>query len=308
MINSTSDVNNDADGFKCGFVAVVGRPNVGKSTLVNAIVGQKISIVTHKAQTTRHRILGIKSESNYQLILVDTPGFQLQDRQAINKAMNKTALSALHDVEVVVFMVEACRWRDEEEKLVGRLVQVKVPIIAVVNKTDLISDKDIVLPFIANLSNKFKFSSIIPLSAKTHEGLDLLQDKLIKALPINPPFYEENNITDKSLRFQAAELVREQLYLSLDQELPYAVTVEIEAFEESKKICHVAAVIWVAKNSHKGIVIGKNGANLRSIGKQARLAMELAFGKKVYLNTWVKVKEGWNDDERALRNLGYTDL
>lgn len=293
--------------IRCGFVAVVGRPNAGKSTLVNAIVGHKVSIVTHKAQTTRHRILGIKSDTRYQLILVDTPGFHLEARQTINKMMNKAALSALYDVDAVIFVIEACKWHGEEDNLLQRLKQIKAPVVAVINKTDLIEDKERLLPFIAELSEKYSFQSIMPLSAKTCEGLPALENEIVKQLPLGKPLYEFDDITDKSMRFQAAELIREQLYLKLKQELPYAVTVEIEAFEESQELCRIAAVIWVARENHKGIVIGKNGASLKSIAKNSRLSMQSAFCKTVYLDVWVKVKTGWNDDERALRKLGYQD-
>ncbi len=308
MTKKLDEFSGSATEFKCGFIAVVGRPNVGKSTLINALVGQKVSIVTRKAQTTRHRILGIKTTEHYQLILVDTPGFHLNARQAINKLMNKAALSVLNDVEVIVFMVESGKWQAEEEKLLEKLRQVKIPVVAVVNKTDLIGEMERLLPVIDSLNERYKFSSIIPLSAKTHEGLTSLEQALINKLPNAPAFYEHDDVTDKSIRFQAAELIREQLYLSLSQELPYAVSVEIEAFEESDAVYRIAAVVWVSKDSHKGIVIGKKGAGLKLVGKQARLAMESAFRKKIHLNLWVKVKAGWNDDERALRTLGYQDF
>lgn len=293
------------EDFKSGYIAVIGRPNVGKSTLVNALVGQKVSIVTHKAQTTRHRILGIKTGSGYQLVLVDTPGFHLNARQAINKLMIKSALSALNDVDLIVFVLEACQWREEEDTLIKRLESVKAPVIAVINKTDLVDDKAALLPFISQIKDKLGFLSIVPISAKKHEGLGQLEQELIGGLPVSSPLYSRDDITDKSMRFQAAELVREQLYLSLEKELPYAISVEIEAFEESESIYRIAAVIWVAKSSHKGIVIGKKGDRLKIIGEQARLAMESAFQRKIYLNIWVKIKAGWNDDERTLHTLGY---
>ncbi|MBN1378087.1 MAG: GTPase Era [Gammaproteobacteria bacterium] len=293
--------------FKSGFVSVIGRPNVGKSTLVNAVVGQKVSIVTHKAQTTRHRILGIKSSSHYQIVLVDTPGYHLNAKQAINKMMNKATLSALHEVEAVIFVVEACQWRDEEQTLITQIEKIKVPVFVAVNKIDLIHDKDRLLPYISKLSSIYRFAAIVPISARSAQGVDLLEKEIIGVLPAGLPIYELDDVTDKNLRFQAAELIREQLYLALSQELPYAATVEIEAFEETEKIFRIAAIIWVSRASHKGIVIGKQGAGLKSIAQSARLSMESAFQKKIYLNVWVKVKEGWNDDERALHKMGYRD-
>ena len=296
-----------SSGFRAGFVSVIGRPNVGKSTLVNALVGQKVSIVTHKAQTTRHRILGIKTTDTCQIILVDTPGYHLRGPHAINRMMNKAALSALHDVDVVLLIVEACQWRDDEQKLVTLLERTSVPVIAVLNKIDLIADKNRLLPFIAELNTCRRFEAIIPVSAKIGQGLELLEQEVVEHLPVSHPFYDSDDITDKSLRFQAAELLREQLYLTLNEELPYASSVEIEAFEESDKVYRIAAVIWVAKAGQKGIVIGKQGAGLKTIAQRARMAMEAAFRKRVYLDVWVKTKTGWNDDERILRKLGYQD-
>jgi GTP-binding protein Era len=305
-IDLVSDSN--ASPIRSGFVSVIGRPNVGKSTLVNAIVGQKVSIVTHKPQTTRHRILGIKTGAGYQIILVDTPGYHIDAKQTINKMMNKAALSALHDVEVVIFAMEACQWDREERKIIDQLKYVKVPVIAVVNKVDLIHDKDRLLPFISILGESYPFAAIIPVSARTGQNLVALESEIVNVLPEGSLFYSAEDVTDKSLRFQASELIREQLYLALNQELPYAVSVEIEAYEESETIDRIAAVIWVAKASHKGIVIGKQGSALKSIAQNARLAMESAFQKKIYLDIWVKVKTGWNDDERALRKMGYQDM
>jgi GTP-binding protein Era len=297
-----------AASMRSGFVSVIGRPNVGKSTLVNAIIGQKVSIVTHKAQTTRHRILGIKTTPGYQIVLVDTPGFHLDAKHAINKMMNKAAMSALHDVEIVMLVAEACRWHKEEQKIVDKLGHVKVPVIAVVSKIDLLPDKDELLPYISALNDRYQFSAIVPVSARSKQGLMTLENEIVNLLPEGSPFYAADDVTDRSLRFQAAELIREQLYLALNQELPYAITVEIEAYEESEKIDRIAAVVWVAKASHKGIVIGKQGAGLKVIAQNARLAMESAFQKKVYLDIWVKIKSGWNDDERALRKMGYQDM
>lgn len=295
--------------FRCGFVAVIGRPNVGKSTLVNALVGEKVSITTHKPQTTRHRILGIKTKADYQIVLVDTPGFHLREKQAINRYMNRAALGALHDVDLVLLVVEVGQWGEEEESLLVRLEQNQVilPVFALINKIDTIENKTALLPFIKQLQQRFAFSEVVPLSARTNEGVDRLEELLSPCLPEGGALYDDDQYTDRSLRFIAAELLREQLYLNLRQELPYAITVEIEAFEEQQGINRIAAVIWVAKPGHKGIIIGKQGAGLKRIGEQARLSMEASFAKKVFLNLWVKVKEDWNDNDRILHSLGYQD-
>lgn len=298
----------DTDNFHCGFVAIVGRPNVGKSTLVNAIVGEKVSITTHKPQTTRHRILGIKTCNNYQIVLADTPGFHLGARQAINHYMNRTALNVLHEVDLVLFVVEPKAWNKEEENLLSRLEKANVPVFAAVNKVDKLKDKQKLLPVLAEMQQRFPFAGLIPVSARTGDGVAELESLLASHLPIGDAYYDPDQFTDKSLRFIAAELLREQLYLGLGQELPYAVTVEIEAFEEDESIDRIAAVVWVAKSGHKSIVIGKGGAKLKTISSNARLAMEEAFGKQVFLNVWVKVKDDWNDSERALHSLGYSDL
>lgn len=294
-----------AETTRCGIVAVVGRPNVGKSTLVNALVGQKISIVTHKPQTTRHRIMGIKSTASYQLVLVDTPGFHIEQKQAINRHMNRAALNALRDVDLVIFVTQPGRWGDEEERLLARLPAGGVPVLAAINKADLCRDKTRLLPELQALSARHPFEALVPVSARTGDGVDALEHEAAGRLPPGPFLFDAEQVSDKSLRFIAAELIREQLYIALQEELPYSVTVEIEAFEEEAHLIRIGAVIWVAKAGHKAIVIGRGGRVLKKVGKSARKAMEAAFETRVFVELWTKVKEGWNDDERALQSLGY---
>lgn len=296
-----------ASDFKSGYIAIVGRPNVGKSTLLNGLVGQKISITTHKPQTTRHKILGIKTTGRYQMIFVDTPGFHLGESRAINRYMNRAALSALRDVDVILFVVEAGRWKAEDQSLLQKIPTGQAPVIAVVNKVDAVSDKKELLPFLAELAGRFAFHALLPVSARNGEGLDRLEQVIGDCLPQAPAYFDPEQVTDKSQRFLAAEIIREKLYLSMQQEVPYALTVEIEAFSEEPEINNISAVIWVEKSSHKGMVIGKGGAGLKGVGQVARKAMEALFEKKVFLQLWVKVKSDWSDDERALQSLGYRD-
>lgn len=296
-----------ASDFKSGYIAIVGRPNVGKSTLLNGLVGQKISITTHKPQTTRHKILGIKTTGRYQMIFVDTPGFHLGESRAINRYMNRTALSALHDVDAVLFVVEAGRWKAEDQSLLEKIPAGPMPVIAVINKVDAVRDKKALLPFLAELAGRFAFDALLPVSARNGEGLDRLEQVIGDCLPQAPAYFDAEQVTDKSQRFLAAEIIREKLYLAMQQELPYALTVEIEAFSEEPDINNISAVIWVEKSRHKGMVIGKGGAGLKGVGQAARKAMEALFEKKVFLQLWVKVKSDWSDDERALQSLGYRD-
>lgn len=296
-----------ASDFKSGYIAIVGRPNVGKSTLLNGLVGQKISITTHKPQTTRHKILGIKTTGRYQMIFVDTPGFHLGESRAINRYMNRAALSALRDVDAILFVVEAGRWKAEDQSLLQKIPTGQAPVIAVINKVDAVSDKKELLPFLAELAGRFAFHALLPVSARNGEGLDRLEQVIGDYLPQSPAYFDPEQVTDKSQRFLAAEIIREKLYLSMQQEVPYALTVEIEAFSEEPEINNISAVIWVEKSSHKGMVIGKGGAGLKGVGQAARKAMEALFEKKVFLQLWVKVKSDWSDDERALQSLGYRD-
>jgi GTP-binding protein Era len=293
--------------FHCGYVAIVGRPNVGKSTLLNRILGQKISITANRPQTTRHRILGVKTTSACQVVYVDTPGLHLGGKRAINRYMNRTAAGSISEVDVVLFVVEGTRWTEEDEHVMERLRKVTVPVFMVVNKIDSIQDKEQLLPQLQELSEKGDFMQIIPLSAQTGEGVDRLEAEIEAILPISPPFFPEDQITDRSERFLAAELVREKLVRLLTQELPYSTTVEIEKFNIENGVRHIHAVIWVEREGQKGIIIGKKGQQLKKIGELARKDMERAFEGKVFLQLWVKVRSGWSDDERALRSLGYQD-
>lgn len=292
---------------RCGFVALVGRPNVGKSTLLNRLLGQKISITTPKPQTTRHRLLGIKTEPGRQVVYVDTPGLHLQEKRAVNRYMNRAARSAVTDVDVVVFVVEALRWTDEDDHVLEALAAGEAPVVLAVNKVDRVKDKGRLLPFLQEVAQKMGFLEVIPLSASKGEQVDVLEQALLRHLPVSPPLFPEEQVTDRSERFLAAELVREKLMLRLGEELPYALAVEIERFEEKEGIVHIDALIWVEREGQKKIVVGRGGHVLREVGRAARLDMEKLFGNKVFLQLWVKVKEGWSDDERALKSLGYGD-
>jgi len=291
----------------CGYVAVVGRPSVGKSTLVNKLVGQKVSITSRRPQTTRHRIHGIIVSGDTQLVFVDTPGLHKDKPRAINRYMNRTALQAMDDVNAVVFMVEGTRWTEEDTAIVGYLARAKSPVLLVINKVDRVDQKGVLLSHIQQIAPKFDFAAVIPISAKTGVNLEALVAELVKRMPEAPWAFEEDQVTDRSERFLAAELVREKLVRSLGQELPYSTTVEIEQFEDKEGLAHISAVIWVEKDGQKAIVIGSKGEGLKRVGTQAREDMEKMLGRKVFLELWVRVKDNWSDDERAMRSLGYND-
>ena len=293
--------------FHCGFVALVGRPNVGKSTILNRLVGQKVSITSRRPQTTRHRILGIKTDAQGQIIFVDTPGLHQAQPRAMNRYLNRAAMDSLRDVDVVVFVVEGTRWHKDDDWVLEKLERVSCPVILAINKIDHVTDKAKLLPHLQALSAKREFSELIPVCAKNGDHLDQLETALRKYLPESPPFYEEGQVTDRSERFLAAELVREKLFRKLGEEVPYGLTVEIERFKSEKNSLHIHALIWVEKSSHKPMVIGSKGERLKEVGREARQDMERAFDRKVFLQLWVKVKEGWADDERALRSLGYNE-
>jgi GTP-binding protein Era len=288
-------------------VALVGRPNVGKSTLLNSILGQKISITSKKPQTTRHRILGIKTTAKEQVIYVDTPGLHLGGERAINRYMNREASGAIEDVDVVVLLVDRTKWTDEDENVLQKLQRLQTPVIVAINKTDQLEDKSQLLPFIQSLQQKMVFAGIVPISALKNEGVEVLQKTVLDLLPESPPFFPEEQITDRSERFFAAELIREKLIRNLGQEIPHRLTVEIESFKEEQNMYRINAIIWVEKPGQKGIIIGKNGSRLKIIGETARKDMEKAFEHKVFLQMWVKVKKGWSNDERALQSLGFKD-
>jgi len=302
---STGEPDNAA--HRCGHVAIIGRPNVGKSTLVNRLVGQKISITSRKAQTTRHRLLGIKTLAGAQIIYVDTPGLHAGAGRALNRYMNRAATSALVGVDVIMFVVEAGKWTDDDSHVLDRLSQADAPIIVAVNKVDKIADKQVLLPFIDELAKRAEFLEVVPVSALQGINTERLEPALIAALPQRPPLYDEEQFTDRSERFLAAEMIREKLTDRLGQELPYRLSVEIEAFQVEADITKLGAIIWVERNSQKGIVIGQQGRVLKAVGSEARKEMEALFGRKVFLELWVKVKEGWSNDEQALQRLGYLD-
>ena len=293
---------------RCGYVAIVGRPNVGKSTLLNYLLGQKISITSRKPQTTRHRVLGIKTEGNHQIIFVDTPGLHKAEERAINRYMNRAASRTFRDVDVVLFVVDRTAWTEEDDMVLARVVQSGLPTLLVVNKVDLLPDKALLLPHLQALSEKAPVAAIVPVSALRRQTLADLETEILRLLPESDHFFPEEQITDRSQRFLAAEIVREKIMRQLGDELPYAVTVEIEAFSREGDVLHISAVIFVERKGQKKILIGEGGSRLRSIGTDARRDMEALFDSRVMLRLWVKVKSGWSDDERALRSLGYDDL
>ncbi len=294
-------------GFRTGTVAVLGRPNVGKSTLVNALVGTKVSIVSPRPQTTRHRLLGIATFPGGQLQLVDTPGIHGAQKRAMNRMMNRAARGAVEGVDAALLVVEAGRWTDDDSLAYRALAESGVPCVLAINKVDLIADKGRLLPFIAEVSEGRAFAAVHPVSAGKRKGLEALVRTLLALVPEGEAEYGEDEITDRSERFLAGELVREQLMLRLGDELPYSTTVEIERFEEDGELLRIAAVVWVEREGQKPIVIGKGGERLKAIGAGARTGMERLFGRKVFLETWCRVREGWSDDEAALRRFGYSD-
>ncbi|NND65980.1 MAG: GTPase Era [Halioglobus sp.] len=292
---------------RCGYVAIVGRPNVGKSTLLNHLLGQKISITSRKPQTTRHQILGIKTEDDYQVIFVDTPGLHQGGEKAINRYMNRTASAALRDVDLVLFMLDRTAFTEEDAMVLEQVHESGLPVILVVNKVDLLEDKAVLLPHLQELADKGDFAGIIPLSALRDHNMRELEDEIIRRMPESEHFFPEDQITDRSQRFLAAEIVREKIMRQLGEELPYAITVEIEEFGQEGDVLHISALIFVERKGQKKILIGEKGSRLRSIGEEARRDMERLFDSRVMLHLWVKVKSGWSDDERALRSLGYDD-
>lgn len=293
--------------MRSGYVAIVGRPNVGKSTLLNRLIGQKISITSSRPQTTRHRILGINTRPDAQLVYIDTPGLHLGSRRAMNRIMNRTAAGTLEEADLAVFVVEAPQWTEEDEHVLGLLRAAGIPVVLVINKIDRLADKTRLLPYIASVRERHEFVDVVPLSALKGTQVAEFEDVVVQLLPEGPALFPEDQITDRSERFLAAELVREQLMRRLGQEVPYGIAVEIENYAEENGLVRIAALIWVERDSHKAIVIGKGGHVLKTVGQEARLAMERQLDTRVYLQLWVKVKENWSDDERALRGLGYTD-
>ena len=292
---------------RCGYVAIVGRPNVGKSTLLNHILGQKLCITSRKPQTTRHTLLGIKTEDDLQMIFVDTPGIHTNQERAINRVMNRSAASVISDVDLVIFVVDRFEWSEADEYVAKYLGNNSTPVIVAVNKVDMVEDKATLLPHLQFLSGRVEAADLVPLSALRKTNLDELEAKIKTYIPEAEHIFPEDQITDRSERFLAAEIVREKITRQLGAEVPYQVTVEIEEFRAEKKITHISALILVERDGQKKIIIGTNGERIKKIGEQARADLESLLDCKVMLRTWVKVRSGWSDDERALRSLGYMD-
>lgn len=300
----TDQDSNTSTVFKCGTVAIVGRPNVGKSTLLNHILGMKLAITSRKAQTTRHRLLGIHTTEDTQFLFVDTPGFQQKHLNALNKGLNKTVTQVLSEVDAVLFVIEPMKLGDADRQVL-KLLSEKTPTILVVNKLDLMGDKGNILPLIQDFDLEFPFADIVPVSAKKTLNIDELLKTIRQYLPEQPAIYGEDELTDKNERFLAAELLREKVFRFSGDEIPYSVAVEIEKFEVVGKLRRIFCAVIVDKESQKPMLIGKGGEKLKQISTEARMDMEKLFGGKVYLEVWVKVKGGWADDERALKSLGY---
>ena len=291
----------------CGYVAIIGRPNVGKSTLLNHILGQKLCITSRKPQTTRHTLLGIKTKDNVQVIFVDTPGIHTNQERAINRVMNRSAASVIADVDLVIFVVDRFEWSEADDYVAKYLTNTKVPVVVAVNKVDMIEDKEALLPHLQFLASKVNAVEFIPLSALRKTNLEELEAKIQSHIPEKVHLYPEDQITDRSERFLTAEIVREKITRQLGAEVPYQVTVEIEQFRVEGKITYIDALILVERDGQKKIIIGTKGERLKKIGEQARADIESLLDCKVMLRTWVKIRSGWSDDERALRSLGYMD-
>lgn len=293
------------DEYRSGFVAVVGRPNVGKSTLINTILGNKISIVTPKPQTTRHRILGIDTHKTYQAIYVDTPGIHRNASKAMNRMMNRTATNALADADLVLFMTEANRWTEEDQDVLDRLAHCGAPVIVLLNKIDTVKPREVLLNALAEMSQRGEFSEVIPISARKNDNVDRLIKLVPRFLPVSAPLFPEDMATDRSENFHTAETIREKLTLALRQEIPYGLTVQIERFVRQDSGIEINAVIWVERDNQKGIVVGKGGNVLKKVGRAARLELKQQTGEPVHLELWVKVKDNWADNEQDLLRLGF---
>tara|TARA_B100001142_G_scaffold304544_1_gene332739 strand:+ start:228 stop:1112 length:885 start_codon:yes stop_codon:yes gene_type:complete len=291
--------------FQSGSIAVVGRPNVGKSTLINELIGQKLSITSHRPQTTRHRINAVDTQKEYQMVFVDTPGIHIGNNKAINSYMNRAASSSFSDVDIIIWMVEVFKWTKEDARVLEHLSKVDVPVLLCINKIDKASTVDKILPFLEILSKKFNATEVFPISAFDRSDIKKLRDLILKYLPEQAAIFDEDFITDRSQKFVISEFIREKLMRNLSNELPYDITVEIEKFELDGNLHRIAARIFVDKTSQKSIVIGQNGAMLKKIGKESRETIEGFLETKVFLELWVKVRQGWSDDKRALASLGY---
>lgn len=292
--------------MRSGMVTLAGRPNVGKSSLLNALVGRKVSIVSHKPQTTRHRIQGVLHHAEGQIVFVDTPGLHRAQKRALNRAMNEQAVSALHDVDLVLFVVESGRFTEEDQAVLERLARLPVPVALVLNKVDRVADKQKLLPELQALAARHAFAFIAPVSALKHDNLEALVRSLLAHMPEGPPLYPQDMVVGHDASFAAAEVIREKLIRNLHQELPYATTVEIESFEQDGRLDRIDAIIWVEREGQKGIVVGQGGEQLRKIGEAARRELERASGRKVFLKLWCKVRENWSDDPKALSRFGLT--
>lgn len=293
--------------YRAGFIAVAGRPNVGKSTLVNALVGRKISIVTDKPQTTRRRILGVKTTLTEQLIFVDTPGLHSGEKRALNRVMNRTAMAAASEADLCLLVVEALRWEDEDAQALERLARLERPLALVVNKLDKVKPRDRILPFLEEMQTRHVFLFIVPVSASKQDNLNGLERLLAENLPESPMLFPADQVTDQDETLRAAEFVREQLIITLREEVPYSVAVQIDELKLDGEMLRITATIWVEREGQKAIVIGQGGGLLKQVGRAARLEMEREFGRKVFLRLWVKVRENWADDERALATLGFEE-
>lgn len=293
--------------YRSGYAVLVGRPNVGKSTLLNRLLGQKLAITSHKPQTTRHRILGIRSQDDGQIVFIDTPGIHERGGKAMNQYLNRTAHTSLLDVDVAIFVVQALAWTAEDERVLSAIERAAVPTIAAVNKVDLISPKEKLLPFMQTLAARYPFAEMLPVSASEGENVEALVQTVMQRLPEGEPIFPDDQISDRSERFFAAELLREQLIRRYHRELPYSVTVEIERFEEADGRYDIGAVIWVERESQRAILLGKGGEAMKQTATAARLAMNDFFQTRVHLEVWIKVKKSWSSDEASLVSLGYTD-
>lgn len=295
------------EDYRFGYVAIVGRPNVGKSTLLNRILGQKVSIVTAKPQTTRQRLAGIKTTDKGQVVYVDTPGIHHAAKRALNRYMNRVAQASFRDVDLVIFLVEADKWTRQDEFVARALRAASAPVMLVLNKIDEVPDKASLLTLVEQHASAGNYDSILMISAKNGSGVDELEKRVMQKLPFSRPFYDEDQFTDRSERFLAAEMIREQLTLRLHQELPYALTVQIEEFKREKKLLTIGAIIWVERDSQKQITIGKKGIVLKQVGSKARLVLQELFAEKVFLRLWVKVSRDWSDNDKLIERFGYKD-
>lgn len=291
--------------MRSGYVVIAGRPNVGKSTLMNGLLGEKLSIVSHKPQTTRHRILGVLSDTASQIVFVDTPGLHRDAARALNRSLNRAAKTAVADADLAVFVIEALRWTEEDDDVLQRLRQQEIPTFLAINKIDRIADKSALLPFIDDMRNRTGCEEIFPLSALKDDGVARLLDAIRTRLPVGPALFPADQLTDRSERFIAAEIIREKLTRALHQELPYGINVEIEAYQEDEKGVRINAVIWVERPGQKAIAIGHKGETMKAVGRAARLDLKKRLGRPVHLELWVKVLSNWADNERHLRRFGY---